>query len=949
MIVYPLLVVLAGCVAAAAEGGADDLKAFLERDWLKQAEAELAPPGGGEAAPAGVKTSDDAAGAVDGIKDGGFAFHTEREDRPWWQVDLGAVVPLARTVIWNRTSVDANRAAHLEVHLSGDGKDWRRVYAHDGSIFNGTSDGKPLVVPLEGQTARFVRIRLAETNWLHLDEVEVFGAADPEKNIALGRPADQSSVSQWSRRRGPAPTAALPQLAAYPIDEAIARARRLVDERRRQGMDVREAAGALEALAARAARIPQSDADGRRQIYLEARRIARPLVLSDPLLAFDELIIVERRTYPSSHIYTDHFDGSHLLGSRLCVLSPVAPHARVREIVPSMRDGIFGRFDLSFDGRRIVFAWKKDPATGYRIFEVGIDGSGLRQLTHDADDEAEMIARFRHGYDDMDPCYLPDGRIVFASTRAKRAVLCHNAFTSTALHIMDPDGGDMRCLSANTVNEFTPAIGDDGRILYTRWEYVDKGCGDVQSLWSMRPDGSQSAHVYKNNVRRPATLIDARSIPGSHRIIAVGAPHMPLSVGPVILIDTQITQRTPAAMTNLTPELGYPGHANYPGGVRFGYYKEPWPLSEDLYLVAYSPEANPHAQAGYAIYALDREGNRELIYRDPEISCFQPIPRRARIRPTAVADQSGEPASQGEGDGTLLLLDVYAGMDGIDRGRVKYIRVMEDVPKPWDLSYVSPGHGDSLGLQNPAVSLDGHFTTKKVWGIAEVEADGSAYFTVPADRNLYFQALDEDFLELQRMRTFVNLMPGERRSCIGCHELRTLVPSNRRAIALSRSPRALAPQPGDDGPRFVHYPTDVQPILDRHCARCHNEAKADGGLDLSGALTTLFNRSYESLIRKNLVDKIDVNPRDAFIPAEPPLRFGSHRSKVVSLLRDGHYEAKLTREEFIRVVTWIDANAPFYGTYGGKRNVKWRDDPEFRPAPPSSERTAARGAPAHRG
>jgi hypothetical protein len=281
----------------------------------------------------------------------------------------------------------------------------------------------------------------------------------------------------------------------------------------------------------------------------------------------------------------------------------------------------------------------------------------------------------------------------------------------------------------------------------------------------------------------------------------------------------------------------------------------------------------------------------------------------------------------------LFMADVYAGLTGIERGRVKFIRVMEDVPKPWEPSWCAPAQGDVIGLQNPAISLRGHFVIKRVHGIVPVAEDGSAAFAVPAGRNLYFQALDADHMELHRMRTFVNLMPGENRSCIGCHEPRTRAPACRPAAAAALGVRPLGPQPGETVPRTVHYPLDVQPTLDRHCIRCHGGAEPKGGLDLTGEPTTLFCRSYESLIDKKLVDHIDSDPRDNRIPAEPPLSVGSHRSKVVEVIRKGHHDVKLDREEFIRLVTWIDANAPYYGIYEGKKNIRWKGDPDFRPLP----------------
>jgi hypothetical protein len=721
-------------------------------------------------------------------------------------------------------------------------------------------------------------------------------------------------------------------LQKYALAEAIDRGRRLAAQRKEQGIDVAAQVKALDDVAEKAKSLPaDASGDAQRELYLKARWAVRQLVLADPLLGFDKLLFVRRYTYHSSHIYTDHFDGSTKMGGNLCILSPVAPDGKVTVLAPQLEGGIFGRFDLSPDAQRVLFAYKK-PGKGYRIYEVGIDGANLRQVSPDGADEEEMVKAFNHGYDDLDPCYLPDGRIMFASTRAKRAVLCHNAFTVTVMHVMDADGRNLHAVSGNTTNEFTPVAMDDGRVIYTRWEYVDKGCGDVQSLWTMAPDGSRSAHLYKNNVSKPATLIDARPIPGSHKFIAVGAPHMPLAVGPVILIDTYVTQLTPDAMTNLTPEIQYPSHSGYPTRDK-GYYKEPWPLSEKLFLVAYNPEAGHSAPAGYGLYVLDAEGNRELLYKDGEMSSFEPVPLVARRTPHAIP-----PAGDSDGpkaEASLVMVDVYQGLTGIERGRVKYVRIMEDVPKPWDASYGSPQRGDSMGLQNPAVSLNGHFAIKKVWGVVPVEEDGSAYFNVPANANLYFQALDENFMELQRMRTLVNLMPGEQRSCIGCHEPRTMTPTARPLLALAKPARKPMPQPGDSGPRMVHYPLDVQPVLDKHCVKCHGGAEPKANLDLSGEMTTLFNRSYENLIRRKLINNVNVDPRDAFIPAEPPLTFGSHRSTMIERILKGPCEAKLGRDEFVRLVTWIDANAPFYGIYEGKKNLKWKGDPEFRPNPPA--------------
>jgi len=696
----------------------------------------------------------------------------------------------------------------------------------------------------------------------------------------------------------------------------------------------------LHSLQKRQAAAQSGTQEQRQEIAGALASLRRRALLSHPLLNFDRLVFVKRMTYSSSHIYSDHWDGSKTMGGNLCILSPVAPDGRITEIAPQLAGGLFGRFDLSFDAKKVVFAYKRAKNQGYRIYEIGIDGTGLRQLTSDDPEEAGLRARYgeQYRFEDCDPVYLPNGKIMFTSTRSQRRVFCFPS-TVTSLYVMDADGANLRCLSEGPVNEIAPSVMDDGQVIYTRWEYVDKGFGNVQSLWSMHPDGSHSAHVYKSDIILPAGLIDARSIPGSSRIVSIGAPHCGLSVGPVVLVDNGINRRTPAGMTNLTPELGYPGMSHHPSGRTFGYFKEPYPLSETCFLVSHNLHPKDHEPTGYGIYVLDAWGNRAELYRDPNISCFQPTPLRPRRKPTVIPRVAKRYETEQKTLGTLFMQDVYQGMTGIRRGRVKYLRVMEAIGVSWDDGWRSDQQRDGAGLQASAVSLRCDVNIKKTHGIATVHEDGSAHFTVPAEKNLFFQALDEDYMELQRMRTFVNLMPGEKRSCIGCHEYRTSAPPLKPAgpMALRRPAETLRPQPGDAGPRTVHYALDIRPILDKHCVGCHGGQEPRGELDLSGELTKLYDRSYENFIDKGLVSHLNDGYGAANVAPEQPLTFGSHRSRLVERIRKAPCKANLTREEFIRFVTWIDSNASYYGTHRGKKNIKWKDDPDFRPLPAPGE------------
>ena len=686
------------------------------------------------------------------------------------------------------------------------------------------------------------------------------------------------------------------------------------------------------------------------------KSLQREAMLAHPALKFDRLLFL-MQVYRGVSIYTGHLANGNP-GGNLCVLSPVSPNGKVTKLVPELDGGVFGRFDLSFDAGKVVFCYAKDGEQ-YRIYEIDVDpktglraaGNSLRQLTFAGEKEAETIRLYGgsycgRGYDDMDPCYMPNGKIMFSSTRAHRAVLCAPV-TATTLHVMDADGKNIRCISSGQVNELAPCLLDDGRVAYTRWEYVDKGFGNVQSLWAVRPDGSGSDHVYKNTLVRPGAMINVRNIPGSRQFVTIGVGHHGGLAGPVVLVDNRLDRRNPGRMTNLTPEISYPGL--FPMKSNGGPFREPHPFSEKFFLVSH--KATPGKKAArFGLYVLDAWGNRAELYRDANLSCFQPTPLRPRPRPTEippVADRDKPAAgtnktavptddTKQKNLATLFLQDVYQGLTGIQRGRVKYLRVMEAMTLSWRDAWRSGKQGDGgPGMQASAVSFGFDVAIKKIYGIATVHEDGSAHFTVPPNKNLFFQALDENYMELQRMRTVINLMPGEKRSCIGCHELRRLAPKLKVAnpLALDRPIQALSPQPGDTGPRTVHYALDVQPIFDKHCLGCHSGQQPKGELDLADELTQKFSRSYENLAKRQLVSYLQGGFGSANVPAEPPLTFGSHQSKLVERIRKDPCKANLTREEFIRIVTWIDSNAPYYGTHQGKKNLKWKDEPDFRPLP----------------
>jgi hypothetical protein len=533
---------------------------------------------------------------------------------------------------------------------------------------------------------------------------------------------------------------------------------------------------------------------------------------------------------------------------------------------------------------------------------------------------------------------MPDGGICFISTRCERGILCDppDILTTTVLYRMDADGRNIRELSKGAVSEEVPSIMPDGRILYTRWEYVDKGGSAVKCLWAMRPDGSGSVEIFGNDHAFPS-FYNGRSIPGSHNLfVAIGGPHMPLGVGTVLRIDTTEDIKTRAPITYITPDIDIQSEWGYRHRIDGEWvpvqsgplYDDPYPLSKDFFLVSHNANQDVHHVSAYDLYALDSAGNRQLIYDDPTMSCWEPVPLRTRPIPPIIPSVS----QPGAATATILLTDVYRGLEEIPRGTIKYVRVCEQVPRSWDARRY--WDGDEHGQQHSVISLWAHTYVKLIHGIVPVEKDGSAYFKVPANRNIFFQALDKDFMEIQRMRTFVDFLPDESRSCIGCHEGQRLAPYNGRPLALENRLRLPEPQPGDTGPRAVDYAVDVQPILDRNCIECHSGEDPEAALDLSGILTAQFNQSYENLMKRGMIKVVsEIGQKMGNVDATPPYTWGSHASQLITALKQKHPQVKLTKEEWIRLVTWVDSNAPYYGTYYGRKNLKYKNHPDFRPTP----------------
>ena len=683
------------------------------------------------------------------------------------------------------------------------------------------------------------------------------------------------------------------------------------------------------------------------------------LVSNNPLFDFDKLLFVKRYTYQSSHYYTDFIDGCRNFGGNLSILS--LKDGTVTDLLPEMDKGIFGRYDLHFDAEHVLFDWKEKQEVGFRIFEVSLAGKGLRQLTFPPADEAERIKRYdnrftgawggwyNHHTDDIHPCYLPDGRIVFTSSRCEYGTLCDSpdVLATAVLYRIDSDGSNMIKLTNSSVSEFSPSIMHDGRILYSRWEYVDKGQIGVKCLWAMRPDGSGSVEIYGNDIALPPVFIHSRQIPGYNNLFVVlGAPHFPQSgVGTVIRLDINKPIRTREPMTYITPNIDIRTEGGFHHRSGDGWernpngpiYMDPYPLNDKFFLVSHNPDKMWNDVRAWGLYMIDEFGNHVKIYQDPEFSSWQPIPLKPRKKPPVIPPMIAEKKDETENkEAVVVLSDVYVGLEGIERGTVKFLRIMEQVPRPWDCRHFWDQEGQYCG-HTGLISMGPVLGLKVLHGIVPVYEDGSAHFIVPTDKNIYFQALDENYMEIQRQRTYINYRPGEKRACIGCHEYRQLAPANKYVQALSHPPSRPGSQPGEQAPRVIDYTLDVQPVLDKHCVSCHSGPAPAANMDLTGEMTDVFNRSYENIMRRNLV--VTTDEGSDFDGTEPvkPKSIGSYASGIIQTILAGHKDVKLSPEEMIKLTTWVDANAQYYGTYYGRKNIVYKDHPDFRPLPTFAE------------
>ena len=604
----------------------------------------------------------------------------------------------------------------------------------------------------------------------------------------------------------------------------------------------------------------------------------------------------------------------------ICVVDPQHPKRGPRVIYDDPAGAIFD-MNASYDGRTIFFSARRQGVQGgWHLYEIGVDGEGLKQITHG-------------NSDNISPLLLPGGQIMFVSTRAGNVVVCQQG-TSGVLYVCDRDGSNVRRVSGNTLSDHSPQIMNDGRVLFTRWDYgVDKNVFARQTPWTMNPDGTRFQLFFGNTIEDPNGFWSARAVPGRPEVVCVFGPHHQYHAGMIGLIWNQLGFEAPRGegFRWITNEMPSVGDTTLPWG-----YRDPYPLSERLFLASFGGDVSSSGNGGRKnrLYLLDDRGNRKCLYEAADdLGCWNPMPLRPRRRPPVLSSASENPRfvhrdpSRRNRDpddsltGTFVLQDVYQGLSPtVRRGDIRAIQIMEQVPRVGTIRGKALfGHWTTIGR--------GTMYVRRIIGTVPVEADGSAHFVAPANRDISLNVLDAEGRAIRRMGSTTQLMPGETVGCIGCHESRDSAPRHSTdTVPLAMRRAATVPEyPAWTDKGILDFNRVVQPVLDEYCAECHAGAQPEAAVDLSGDRTHFFSMAYDQLLDRGLVHYIPVAGTDHAESA--PNSRGAMVSRIREYIETDHSGRALPGEARRRIYAWIDANVPYYGTYDvtDRRVVGGRD------------------------
>jgi formylglycine-generating enzyme required for sulfatase activity len=645
------------------------------------------------------------------------------------------------------------------------------------------------------------------------------------------------------------------------------------------------------------------------EIQKKLAALQRQALLANPLLGFGKLMLVKRpSTAPGLGLPANWQSNSSLspagFDDSVCVLALDQPDMPLQTLFKPETPGFVGDVDLNFDADKMLVSMR-DARKRWQVFEVRADGSGLRRLTGEQED-----------VDSYDACYLPDGRILFTSTASFVGVPCvYGSSHVSTLFTMDAHGKNIRQLGFDQEHDWCPTVMNNGRVMYTRWEYTDTPHSNTRLLFHMNPDGTSQMEFLGSNSYWPNSFFYARPIPGhpTKIVSVISGHHGDRRMGELVVFDPARGRFEAEGAVQKIPGYAQKVEMVFKDQLTAGLFPKflhPYPLSEKHFLVACKPDA----QALWGIYLVDTFDNMVLLKQMPGYALLEPVPLQKTPRPPVIPDK----VDLSRKDTVVYIQDIYAGegLKGIPRGTVKQLRV-------FTYHFAYQGMGGLLGV----IGADGPWDIKRVLGTVPVCEDGSVQFRAPANTPISVQPLDAEGKAMQLMRSWMTGMPGELMQCAGCHEKQNQAPLQRKTMALSQAPDEITPWHGPT--RGFNYDREVQPVIDRHCISCHNGKPQADGQTLSDLRGTEKVKDWKSVTPGNggkHAGKFSVGyaelhryVRRPGIESDyhvlEPMEFHADTTALVQLIKKGHYGVQLDAEGWDRLITWIDLNCPYHGTW----------------------------------
>jgi len=638
------------------------------------------------------------------------------------------------------------------------------------------------------------------------------------------------------------------------------------------------------------------------QLAAELEKLRLEALLANPLLGFDKVLVVKRSA--GNLGLPANWQGNSSIGkagydNELAVFSILHPDAPLQTVFRPDGGKFVGDLDLHFGAEKVLFSMPGDNGS-WHVFEVGVDGQGLRQVSIGDQNDVDCF----------DPCYLPNGRIAFCSTACYQGVPCVGGGDAVSLlYDMDANGKDVRQLTFDQDHSWDPFVLNNGKVLYGRWEYSDTPHYFSRLLMSMNPDGTEQTNYYGSNSYWPNSLFYPRPVPNDPTkfVGIVSGHHGVRRVGELVLFDPSLGRQEAAGAVQHIPGYGKPVEpiiqdqlvdASWPK------FLHPWPLSDKYFLV--SCQRTPDSPWGLSL--VDVFDNMVPLRFEQGYALLEPTPLRKRAAPPVIKDK----VKPGQKDALVYLEDVYAGpgLNGVPKGSVKALRVFA-----FHFAYRNMGGHINVGI-------DGPWDVHRILGTVPVNPDGSALFRVPAKTPIAVQPLDAEGKAMQVMRSWMTAMPGETLSCVGCHESQNSVPHVRKASAALGDAVDIPPWYGP--PHGFSFEREVQPVLDAYCVDCHvDAAKAASNTapDLRGKADRpeykgAFTPSYEVLHRY-----VRRPGPESDYHLLPPMEYHADTSELVQMLQKGHHGVILNHEAWDRLITWIDLNVPCLGTWHEERPI----------------------------